>query len=134
GDVHRLLPAGRRVRQARAQGLALEQLRDRIEEVSLAAEVVERQDVGMRERRDRSRFVLEAPGELRVARETLRQHLDRNLASEPGVPRAVDLAHPARAERAEDLVGTEAGARRQSQRAGLCSSDANCQTEGPAFS
>ena len=42
-----------------------------------------------------------------VLRERRRQHLDRHLAPEPRVLRPVDLAHPARAERREDLVGAE---------------------------
>ena len=41
------------------------------------------------------------------------QHLDRHVALEPRVPRPVDLAHPARAERRDDLVGTEASSRRR---------------------
>ena len=38
------------------------------------------------------------------------QHLDRDLAAEPRVARAVDLAHPAGAERRDDLVGPQASA------------------------
>ena len=45
-----------------------------------------------------------------------RQHLHRHRPLQPRVPRLVDLPHPARAERRQDLVGTEAGASRQSQR------------------
>ena len=37
------------------------------------------------------------------------QHLDRDVASEARVARAIDLAHPARADGREDLVGTEPG-------------------------
>ena len=40
--------------------------------------------------------------------EVLRQHLDRDVALEPRVARAVDLAHAARAERRQDLVRAEA--------------------------
>ena len=46
----------------------------------------------------------------------LRQHLDRHLAPEPRVPRPVHLAHPARAERREDLVGAEASPGGERQR------------------
>ena len=38
-----------------------------------------------------------------------RQHLDRDFAPQPRVPRPVDLPHPARAQRRDDLVGPEAG-------------------------
>ena len=37
-----------------------------------------------------------------------RQHLERHVAPEPGVARAVHLAHSARAQRGYDLVGAEA--------------------------
>ena len=47
---------------------------------------------------------------LRIRGQRLRQDLDRHLAREPRVPRPVDLPHPARAERRDDLVGTEARA------------------------
>ena len=39
-----------------------------------------------------------------------REDLDRDRALEPRVLRLVDLAHPARADRRDDLVGAEAGA------------------------
>jgi hypothetical protein len=35
------------------------------------------------------------------------QDFDRNLAREPGIPRPVNLSHPSRAKRGEDLVGAE---------------------------
>ena len=43
-------------------------------------------------------------------RQDARQDLDRDVPVQPLVPRPVDLSHPARAERREDLVGAEAGA------------------------
>ena len=46
--------------------------------------------------------------------ESVRQHLDRDVALEPRVPRPVHLSHAARAERRQDLVRAEAGARRES--------------------
>ena len=44
---------------------------------------------------------------VRSAEQVRRQHLDRDVAPEPRVAGAIDLAHPARAERRQDLVGTE---------------------------
>jgi len=41
------------------------------------------------------RLLFEAAQTIGVRREGRRQHLDRHLAPEPGVPRPVDLAHPA---------------------------------------
>ena len=62
----------------------------------------------MRQRRDRLRLALEPRQRVGIRGERLRQHLDRDVALELRVPRPVDLPHPARAERREDLVGTEA--------------------------
>ena len=44
---------------------------------------------------------------LGLGRQVLGQHLDRHLAAEPRVAGPVDLAHAARAERPDDLVGSE---------------------------
>jgi hypothetical protein len=52
---------------------------------------------------------LEALHPLAVARERLRQHLDRDLALQLRVRRPIDLPHAPGAERAPDLVRTEAG-------------------------
>ena len=57
-------------------------------------------------------LLLEAAQPLRVLGERGRQDLDRDVAPEARVPRAVDLAHPSRADLREDLVGAEAGAGR----------------------
>ena len=73
----------------------------------LVADVVERADVGMRERRDRLRLALEPLPHVLVRREVRRQDLDRDRALEPRVLRPVDLSHPSRADRGEDLVRPE---------------------------
>ena len=67
----------------------------------------------MVERAARARLVLEAPQALGIARERGGQHLDRDVAAEPRVARAVHLAHPARTKRADDLIRAEAGSRDQ---------------------
>ena len=67
----------------------------------------------MRKRRDGPRLDLEAGEGAGIAPNVVRQNLDGDVAPEPRVPRPVDLAHPARAERGEDLVGAETGARPQ---------------------
>ena len=51
-----------------------------------------------------------------LSREVRRQHLDGDVAPEPRVARAVDLAHPARPERRRDLVRPEAGPGREGHR------------------
>ena len=56
----------------------------------------------------RARLLLEAMHAARIRRERLRDQLDRDVAPEPWIARAVDLAHAAGAEPADDLVGTDA--------------------------
>jgi hypothetical protein len=62
----------------------------------------------MLERRNRSRFALEPVAQLQIGGEIRRQNLDGNRAIEPGVTRAIDLAHSPSAERCEDFVGAKA--------------------------
>ncbi len=99
--------------EAIGQRLAVEQLRHRIGDAAVAAEIVQREDVRMGEPRDRARLALEPRQRRRVSSDFLRQHLDGHLAPEPRVPRPVDLPHSARTEGREDLVGTEPGPGRQ---------------------
>jgi hypothetical protein len=62
------------------------------------------------QRRDRLRLAIEALLRRRVVRPLGRQHFDRDDAIEARVAGFVDLAHAARAEGAENLVGAESGA------------------------
>src|SRR5262245_7414473 len=48
---------------------------------------------------------------LGIARKVRRQDLERDLALQAGVTRAVDLSHPPCAEGADDFIAPEAGAR-----------------------
>ena len=96
-----------------AQGPALDHLHRDVGGPVGLTDVVDRQDVGMVESRGGARLLLEALAAVGVGGGGLRQDLDRDVAAEFGVPRAIDLAHPARAQRREDLVRAEAGAGRQ---------------------
>ena len=78
-------------------------------------EGIDRRDAGVIERRERFRLALEAGDAVRVLEELLRQHLERDVAPELRVPGPVDLPHPARAERRDDVVGTEARSDSESQ-------------------
>ena len=71
------------------------------------------QQVRMTERADRPRLQLEAAQALGVRGGVFGQDLDRDVAAEAGIARAVDFAHTSRSEGREDLVRPEAGARRQ---------------------
>ena len=52
-------------------------------------------------------LLLEPPQPVRISREGSGKHLDRHVAPQPRVLRAIHLSHAPRAERREDLVGPE---------------------------
>ena len=60
--------------------------------------------------RRRHAFLLEPRHRRVIGREVMRQDLDGNVASEPGIARPMHLPHAAAAEAGKDFVGTEAGA------------------------
>jgi len=119
GDLGRvaqhLLRRQRAALQALGQRLALEQLHHEVVDPVLGPHVVERANVGMVEAGDGAGLALEALPERGVGSEVGGKDLDRDGALEPRVARAVDLAHPTRPQRREDLVGPEAGPRREGQ-------------------
>ena len=75
----------------------------------MAAGLVHPEDVGVVECTDRPCLLLEAAQVVRVNREGGGQHLDRDLAPEARVARAIDLAHAPGAERRDNLVGPASG-------------------------
>ncbi len=77
------------------------------------ADVVDSDDVGVVQRRGRARLLLEALAPLRVQRNLGGKDLDRDFPPEPGVTGPIHLSHPARAERREHLIRTQAGPRRK---------------------
>ena len=93
-----------------AKGLALEQLRDHVGCPGFRAEVVNGEDIGMVECRGGQGLLLEPAQPIPILGNRFREDLDRNLAAKSGVARAIDFAHPARTERSEDLVRTQARA------------------------
>ena len=76
---------------------------------------VEGRDVRMVERREHLRLAREARDALGVAGEALREDLQRDVAPELGVSRAIHLAHAASPERAGDRIRPEPGSGRQCQ-------------------
>ena len=67
----------------------------------------------MGQRRNRLRFGLKSRERRRIGRHCLRHDFDRDVAIQPRVARAIDLAHAPGAERSDDLVGAEACADRK---------------------
>ena len=113
--------------QALGERRALDQLHHEVVRLALAAHVEQRADVRVVERRHDFRFALEARAHVRIRAQVLGQHLDRHLAAESRVARAVDLTHSSRAQRGEDLVrtelrsGSERHAARTSEESGVAS-------------
>jgi hypothetical protein len=103
GSSHGQRAAG----EASAQRLPLERLRDDVEEPVLPSDVEYRRDVGVVQRSRSLRLLFEATQPIGILGERGRQDLDRDLALEPFVPGAVNLAHPARPDGGQDLVRSE---------------------------
>ena len=98
----------RRSMQPVRERLAFEILENQVVELPVPADVVDGTDVRIVQRGNHTRFVLEALPRFRIIRERAAEDLDGDRAIEPGVTRAVDLAHAARAKRGDDLVRTKA--------------------------
>ena len=110
GDLRRPPRRQRPAGEPRPQGLALQQLGHQIRRAVVAADVVHGEDGGVVERRDGARLGLEAAQAVGAGRQVRRQHLDRDLAAEPLVARAVDDPHAAGPDGREDLVRPQTGA------------------------
>ncbi len=108
GDLHAEVEQGvhrqRPVRQPALQRRPVEQLHDQERQVAVMADVVERADVRMVERRGGARLALEALERRGILRELGREELDGDLAAETRVLGAVDDTHPAFADLVEDAV------------------------------
>ena len=109
-DTKRLFEGELAPGQTVGECLAFQELHDEVLGLALTSHVVERADVRVRQLRDRLRLTLQTLARLGRRGQPRGQDLDRDLAAEPRVFGAVDLAHSARAERREDLVRAETGA------------------------
>src|SRR5262245_19581454 len=78
------------------------------------ADVVDRADVRVVQRRDRARLAFKPPQPMGIGRERCRENLDRHVPAEPRVLREVHLAHSARTEQRDDFVRTQSAAGCQS--------------------
>ena len=87
-----------------AERLALEQLHHENAPALVDADVVDRADVRMIERRRDPRFALEAVGDVGRQLDALRQQLQRDVTAEARVDGLVDDAHSAGAELPDDAV------------------------------
>jgi hypothetical protein len=107
--VERLARRQRPGSETAAKGFALQELGDDVRRAVVGPDVVDRRDVRVVQESRGSGLLLEAAEAIRVRRERRRQDLDRDVAAEARILRAVDLAHPSRTERRDDLIGTQTG-------------------------
>jgi hypothetical protein len=114
-DRQGVVEPNRATRNPLREIVALDQLHDERPDTVGVVEPVDAGDVRMIQRGEGLRFTLEAREPVRVLRERLGQNLDGDVAIQLRVARAVDLAHPAFADRRSDFIGAETGAGGQSQ-------------------
>src|SRR5438477_13117907 len=95
-----------------AKRLSVEELRDDVRRAGVDPDVVDREDVGVIQLSGGARLLLESPYAACVHSERFGHHLERNVAREPRIPRAVYLAHTAGAQPADDFVRSNRGANR----------------------
>ena len=100
-------------REAAAERLAFEQLRNDVGRSLVRPDVEDRRDVRMVQKAGGFGLLLETPQAIGVARKALGKDLERDVAAQPRVPRAVDVTHPPGAEPREDFVGPEPSLRRE---------------------
>ena len=96
--------------QALAKVLAIEELRNDVRLAVGRPDVEDAEDIGMRKEARRPGFNLKPAQTIRIGGKARRQGLDRDIAPESGIARAMHLAHAAGADEAEYFVGTEPGA------------------------
>ena len=116
--ANHLVVRQRAARQPAGQGLALDELEDQILMSLVLADIVQRADVRMIERRQAARFTLEPLLVLRRRSDDRRHHFDRDDAVEAGIAGFEHLAHSAGAKRRQDFVRSEARAAGQAHRMG----------------
>jgi len=102
--VDRFVHGQRSARNSSRQVLPRHELEREEANVVLLVDAVDPGDVRMIERGERLGFSFEAPEPLFVVGQLLGQHLDRNFAIEPRIPRSIDLPHPPGSEGIEDLI------------------------------
>ncbi len=120
GDLQRIAQGlalgNRRGGELGAEGLPFQKLGYGVGDAALSSEVEDRQDVGVRERRDGQRLALEARDKFAVLGQAGRQNLDGDVAAKFLVVRPVDFTHAAHADPVQDPVGPDALACREYHR------------------
>jgi hypothetical protein len=103
----------------RERSVSFEQLHHRERAAVAVPDIENRQDVGMRQRRNRVRFALEPRHRLRIVGDRERDNFDRHVTVQTGIACAIDLAHATRSERRLDGVRPKRLPRREWHRSEL---------------
>src|SRR5205823_6600951 len=101
--------------QSGGQSLAVEKLHDQEVRSILLADVEQRADVRMRQRRDGPSLALETFAERSTGCHMGRQNFDGHGAIEPRIARAKDLSHAAGANGGDHFIRSESGSRLDEQ-------------------
>ena len=109
-DAERLVQRQGALGEPLGQGRALDQLHDEATVAVRLCQAVNVRDIGVVERGQNLGLALEAGQPVLIGCHGGRQDLQGHLTLQLGVAGPIDLAHTARAEMADDLVGSEAGA------------------------
>ena len=105
--LQHLIGRQRPFHEAIAQGLAFEVFHDQEIRPVLVADVMKGADVRVVQGRNRAGFALQALLCLEIGRKMRRQDLHRHGAIQTRVARAINLTHPARAQRGLNFVGSK---------------------------
>ena len=118
GELEEPLHGERAGGEQLAERLALDELHRDVGQRARGADLIDRDDVRMVERRHRARFLLESPDAIRLGGQRLGQDLQRHVPVEPSIVGAIDLTHPAGAQVAAHLVVAEVPADEVAARGG----------------
>ena len=108
GDLQRIVNRNGALRDPICERDSFDQFEDKPTNPVRFLQAVDVGDVWMIQRGEHLRLALEPGKTIRIGRYTVWQDFDCNVAIELRVARAIDLAHPAPAERSEDFVRAEA--------------------------
>ena len=106
-QLDRLADRQRAVLQPFLKRDAGEQFGNDIRRLLVAADVVDDKNVGVIERRSRASLLFEPSHPIRVGGKRRGQHFERDLTPKPWIARPIDVAHPARPEQVDHLIGAE---------------------------
>ena len=109
GGVERDRQRQRRCADAGPEGFPLEKLGREVRHTVVAADVMDGQDVGVRQRGDGTCLAIEPLAEVRIRRGVRRHGLDRNLPPQPRIARPIHLTHPAGADDRHNLIDADTG-------------------------